>query len=246
MMLVRILFSICWLCLVATFVGEAASAMREQAIPVESYFAAVAQDADQLVYADFETLKENRVVSNRGGLVQLFGYQERPTVLSRFKGQEGSNPPAPEVVRLKKDDPNHAIAFEYELPAPNQYAGAGVEIHAQADKDGKPVALDVSRYKNLMMQLYATGVESIRVEFVSQGQGISISNGSPQMSFKLKPGFNTYQVPLKSLSQPPWADVRVSPKDLLKKLTSISVVASCEQCTPIKGTVVIDNLVFQN
>ena len=246
MTLVRILFSACWLCSIATLVGEAASAIGEQAIPVASYSAAIAQASDQLVYADFETLKENRVVSNRGGLVQLFGYQERPTVLSRFKGQEGSNPPAPEVVRLKQDDPNHAIAFDYELPAPNQYAGAGVEIHAQADKDGKPVALDVSGYKNLMMQLYATGVQSIRVEFISRGQGITISNGGPQMSFKLKPGFNTYQVPLKSLSQPPWADVRVSPKDFLKKLTAISVVAYCDQCTAVKGTVVIDNLVFQN
>jgi hypothetical protein len=206
---------------------------------------ASAQDKDKLVYADFEAKKENRVVSNGGGLVQLFGYQERPTMVSRFKGQEGTSPAAPEIVRLKPDDPNHAIAFEYELQAPNQYAGVTVEIQAQADKEGKPAALDLSGYSILTLQLYVTGVQSIRVEFISRGQGINISNGSPQMTFKVKPGFNTYQIPLKSLTQPPWADVRVTPKELLKKLTAVSVAAYCDQCTPTRGTMVVDNLVFQ-
>ena len=98
----------------------------------------------------------------------------------------------------------------------------------------------------LSLQLYVTGVESIRVEFTTRGQGINITSGGPQMSFKIKPGLNTYQIPLKNLAQPSWATVRVSPKDVLKKLTAVSVVAYCDQCTPTKGTVVIDNLVFQN
>ena len=241
-----ILFPLCSLCLVATLAAGSASARRKKTIRSESASTAVAQDSNKLVYADFETMKENRVVSNRGGQVHLFGYQESPTVLSRVKGQEGTNPPAPEVVRLKKDDPNHAITFEYELPALNQYAGAGVEIQAQAYQDGKPVPLDVSSYKNLMLQLYVTGVTSMRVEFFSRGQGINITNGSPQMSFKVKPGLNTYQIPLKSLSQPPWTDLRVAPNDLLKKLTAIQIAASCGPCTTTKGVVVVDNLVFQN
>jgi hypothetical protein len=231
MNIARVLFSICCLCLVAAPAG---------------YYRAAAQDTNKLVYADFETLNENRVVSNRGGVVQLFGYQERQTVMSRFKGQEGSNPPAPEVVRLKKDDPNRAIAFDYEIQAPNQYAGVGVEIFAQAANEGKPVALDVSGYKHLALQLYATGVDTIKVEFITRGQGISTPDAHPQSAFIVKSGFNTYQVPLKSLSQPSWANVKVTPKDVLKKLTSINVVAYCDQCTPTKGTVVIDNIVFQN
>jgi len=60
--------------------------------------------------------------------VQLVSYQESPSSPSRFKGLEGSNPPAPELVRLKKGDPNRAIAFDYELTTPNQYAGVGVEV----------------------------------------------------------------------------------------------------------------------
>lgn len=208
--------------------------------------APAAQEPDKLVYADFETSKDGRPVSNGGGLVQLTSYQESPTLKSRFKAMEGSNPPAPELVRISKDSPNKAIAFEYELQAPNQYAGVGVEINAQADKDGKPVSIDVSQYKYLSLQLYVTGVQSIRVEFSTRGQGVPKSNANPQMIFKIKPGLNTYQIPLKNLSQPSWADVKLSPKDVLKKLTSVSVVAFCDQCTPTKGTVVIDNLVFQN
>lgn len=239
-------FPICCLCLVVTFAGGTNWGSGKDALRLENSSTSVAQNADKLVYADFETVKENRVVSNRGGLIQLFGYQERPTLPSRFKGLEGSNPPAPEVVHLKKDDPNKAVAFDYQLQASNQYAGAGVEIHSQADQDGKPVALDVSNYKYLMLQLYVTGVQSIRVEFNTRGQGISPPDAPPQFSFAVKPGFNTYQIPLKSLSQPAWANVKVSPKDVLKNLTSINVVASCEACTPITGTVVLDNLVFQN
>jgi hypothetical protein len=198
---------------------------------------------DSLVYADFENVQDKKPLSNRGGTVQLTSYQEATP--SRFKGLENSQPPAPEVVRLKPDDPNHSIAFDYELYSPNQYAGVGVEVHGQADKDGKPVADDVSAYKFLSMQIYATGVSVLRLELMSRGQGISLSSGFPQATFKLKPGFNTYRLALGSMSQPQWAQVKVSTKDVLKKLTSVSLTAYCEQCTPVHGTVVVDNVVFQ-
>jgi hypothetical protein len=202
-----------------------------------------AQDSSQMVYADFETVQDKRVVSNRGGMVQLISYEERPTLKSRYKGLDESN--APELVRLKKDDPNRAIAFDYELLAPNDYAGVGVEIHGQPDKDGKPVADDVSGYKYLELQVFQKdGVPSMRLEFTSRGQGIAMSGGYPQTTFKVKPGFNTYKIPLNSLLQPSWAEVKVSTKDVLKKLTAISLVAYCDKCTPTKGTVVVDNIIF--
>ena len=113
-------------------------------------------------------------------------------------------------------------------------------------KDGKPSALDASGYKYLALQLYVTGVQSVRIEFITRGNGVNIPSGPLQTTFKVKQGFNTYQVPLKSLTQPPWAEVRVSPKDVLKRLTSVNVVAYCDHCTPVKGTVVIDDLAFQN
>ncbi len=204
------------------------------------------QDSGNLVYADFETASDGRPVSSRRGLVQLYAYQQQATFPSHFKGLASANPPAPEFVRLSKDSTNRAIAFDYELQGTNDYAGVGVEVHGQAHEDGKAVADDVSSYKFLALQLYVTGVSSITVEFISHSQGIEISKGSPQMSFKVSSGFNTYKVPLNSLTQPSWADVNVKIKDVLKKLTSVNVLVSCTQCTTTKGTVVIDNVVFQN
>jgi hypothetical protein len=163
-----------------------------------------AQESGKLVFADFETVKDGRAASNAGGLVQIISYQERPTLESRFKGAAGTN--APELVRLSKDDPNRAAAFDYELQAPNQYAGVGLEVGAKGGEDGKPAALDVSGYKDLLLQLYVTGVEIVRVEFVSRGQGMNLSSGYPQSAFKVKPGLNTYKVSLKSIAQPSWAD----------------------------------------
>jgi hypothetical protein len=177
--------------------------------------------------------------------VQLFSYEERPTMPSRHKGLEGANPPAPEFARPSKDSPNKAIAFDYELQGTNQFAGVGVQVHGQPEKEGKPVADDVSRFKYLTLQLYATGVTSMTVEFISRGQGVD-TNGPPRLAFKLTPGFNTYRVQLNSIKQPSWADPKIDPKNALKKLTSINIVATCDQCVPARGTIVIDNLIFQN
>src|SRR4030095_14284062 len=155
-----------------------------------------AQGTDKFVYADFETMKDGRPVSNRGVLVQTFSYQQNPANPSRFKGSPTGESNAPDVVRLSKDDPNKAITFDYELRMPNQWAGVTVEVHGQPDKDGKPVADDMSAYKYMTLQLYVTGVTSVTVEFLSKGQGIKIDSGSPQMSFKVSKGFNTYKVAL--------------------------------------------------
>jgi len=203
------------------------------------------QEADKLIYADFETGKDNRPISNRGGLVMLFSYQERPTMPSRHKGLAGANPPAPEFARPSKDNPNKAIAFDFELQGTNQYAGVGVQVHGQPEKDGKPAVDDVSGFRYLTLQIYATGVSSITVEFISKGNGIE-TNGPPQLVFKVSPGFNTYRVPLNSIKQQSWAEPKINPKDVLKKLTSINLVATCNRCVPASGTIVIDNLIFQN
>jgi hypothetical protein len=206
--------------------------------------ALAAPQGDALVYADFESMQDNRPVSKRGGWVQLNSYEE--TTKSKFKGLANASPPAPELVRLKQDDPNKAAAFDYELYSPNQYAGVNLEVHGQPDKDGKPVADDVSGYKYLSMQVYATGVPRLRVEIISRGQGIGMSSGFPQSAFKLKPGFNTYKLPLNQFAQPSWVETKVSAKDVLKKLTAISLSAFCDGgCAPVQGTVVVDNITFE-
>lgn len=234
---IKMLFLLCCLALIGSAAGGAARRAESAGAP---------QDAAKLVYADFEATKDNRPVSCHGGLVQLVSYQENAASPARFKGLAGANPPAPELVRLKKDDPNHAVAFDYELTAPNQYAGVGLEVHGEPDKDGHPVADDLSGYKDVSLQIYATGVSSLRFEVISRGQGLGAPSGFPQATFKVTPGFNTYKIPLKSLLQPGWAQPRVSVKDVLKKLTSINVSAYCNACVPARGTIIIDNIVFEN
>jgi hypothetical protein len=205
----------------------------------------LAQEGNALLYADFETMTDGRPVSARGGFVQIIAFQESDVRKSTFKGLEGATPPAPELVHIKKDDPTRAMKFEFALQAPNQWAGVGVEIHGLPDKDGKPVPDDVSGYKNLSMQVYATGVPILRIEAMSRGQGMDLSNGHPLMTFKVREGFNTYKVPLKGFSQPSWVDTRIDPKDLFKKLTAINISAFCDQCTPMQGMVIIDNVAFE-
>jgi hypothetical protein len=232
---------------IALLASETRGSLEANSIstPIGRAFQEGNKEGDKLIYADFETAKDNRPVSSRGGHVQLFSYQERPTMPSHYKGLEGANPPAPEFARPSKESPNKAIAFDYELQGTNQYAGVGVQIDGQPWKDGKPAADDVSGYKYLTLQLYVTGVTSMKVEFISRGQGIE-TNGPPGFTFKVTPGFNTYRVQLSSMHQPSWADPKVNNKDVLKKLTTVNVVATCEKCVPTRGTIVIDNLIFQN
>jgi hypothetical protein len=204
-------------------------------------------DSKTLVYADFEKVENDRPVSARGGLIQLYGYEESRIHKSTFKGLDGANPPAPELVRVKKDDPNRAMKFEYSLLAPNQWAGVTAEIHGLPDASGKSVPEDVSGFKTLSLQVYATGIEILRLETISGERGRDMGMQYPQMTFKVRPGLNTYKVPLTAFVQPAWVtDRRVNPKDILEKLTSINLTAFCDQCEANKqGMVIVDNLVFE-
>lgn len=204
-------------------------------------------DSNVLVYADFERVENNRPVSTRGGLIQIYGYEESRVHKSTFKGLEGASPPAPELVRIKKDDPNRAMKFEYSLLAPNQWAGVTVEIHGLPDADGKPVAEDVRGFKTLSLQVYATGIQILRLEAISGERGRDMVMQYPQMTFKVRSGFNTYRVPLTGFTQPAWVtERRVDPKDIFEKLTSINLTAFCDQCEVTKqGMVIVDNVVFE-
>lgn len=205
-----------------------------------------AADSKTLLYADFEKLQNNRPVSARGGMILMFSYEESAVHKSTFKGMDGADPPAPELVRVKKDDPNHAMKFDFALRAPNQWAGVTVEIHGQPDADGKFVPDDVSGFKNLSLQVYATGIEILKLEAISKSGGKDMGTAWPLMTFKVRPGLNTYQVPLKGFTQPAWANPRVDPKEIFKALTSINISAFCDQCDLNKqGMVIVDNVLFE-
>jgi len=49
-----------------------------------------------------------------------------------------------------------------------------------------------------------TGVEYMRVEVTSHGQGINLQYGFPQASFKLAQWFKYYKIPLKSFGPASW------------------------------------------
>lgn len=203
-------------------------------------------NSNRLLYADFEKMENNRPVSARGGLIQLFAYEESAVHKSSFKGLAGAEPPAPELVRIKKDDPNLAMKFDFSLRAPNQWAGVTVEIHGQPDADGRFVPDDVSGFARLSMQVYATGIDILRLEAISKGAGKDLGTVYPRMTFKVRPGFNTYQVPLSGFTQPAGESVRVDPKDVFKVLTSINLTAFCDQCDINKaGMVIVDNMIFE-
>jgi hypothetical protein len=133
-------------------------------------------DSNKLVYADFEKTDETgRPVSARGGLIQLYSYEQNMVRKSTFKGLEGANPPAPELVRIKKDDPNRAMKFDYSLLAPNEWAGVTAEIHGLPDANGQGVPEDVSGFKTLSLQVYATGLPILRLEAISGERGKDMS-----------------------------------------------------------------------
>jgi hypothetical protein len=199
---------------------------------------------DSLLYCDFEQMKDGRPVSNRGGFIQLTTYEENATRKPTYKGLAGATPPAPDIVKIKPEDTNHLGAFEYELLIPNQYCGVAMEIWGHADENGKHVADDVSGYKFLSFQLYATGVPGARVEIISHGFGQELLGGYPQMTFQLTPGLNTYRIKIDMLKQPGWAQ-QINKKDVLKNLTDITITAYCENCVATKGMVVIDNVRFE-
>src|SRR5450432_3198941 len=199
----------------------------------QSVNAAAVQGGDKLVYADFEKMENNRPVSARGGWVQLGNNQENPGNPAKFSGmKDPSN--APELVRLKADDPNKAAMFGYELKSPNNYAQVTLSIHGLPDKDGKSVADDVSVYTSISFQVYAkgipgpTGVQGMRVELASHGQGIGLPWGFPGRDFKLGiAGLNTYKIALKTLTQPSFAPDHVDLKEVLKKLTEVDFTVGC-------------------
>jgi len=202
--------------------------------------------ADKLVYADFEKVENGRPVSTRGGAIDIWSYEEDHVHPATFKGAAGLTPPAPELVRIKADDPNHAAKFDYSLQAPNQWTAVAMEIHGLPDVDGKPQTDDVSGYRFLSLQLYATGIRIVSLETRTNATGKDTRSAYPKYTLEVKPGLNTYRVPLSGFTQPGWTDIRVDPKDVLKKLTSIAVAAFCDQCDQSKqGMVIVDNLVFE-
>ncbi len=202
-----------------------------------------ASDGSKLIYADFQNLENGRPVSKQGGATRLNAYSQNPANPPHYRGLEKSDPPAPAPARVT--DADTAAAFEYELRIPNEWAGVSIEIFGHPEQDGKLVPDDVSAYKFITMRLFAKGPQSIKLELITRGHGYNLESGYPVAYFKVSPGFNTYKMKLSDFSQPSWATPLDFKRDVLMKLTSITVGVSCDKCKLESGTVVVDNIAFE-
>jgi hypothetical protein len=201
-------------------------------------------DANKLVYADFQSLQDGRPVSRQGGATRLNRYAQNMANAPKYRGLENVEPPTPAAARVSAED--IAAAFEYELRSPNEWAGVNLEVFGRPEKDGKFVPDDVSAYKFISMKIFAKSAKSIRLELISRGQGYNLEAGYPSATFRLTPGFAMYKLKLDSFRQPEWATHIDLKKDVLAKLTSVTVGVFCEACTVSEaGTVVVDEIAFE-
>ena len=204
---------------------------------------------EKLVYADFQKIENGRLVSARGGRTQLNRWAQNMAAAPKIRGLENAEPPAPAAARVTDQDT--AAAFEYEMRLPNEWAGVNLEVFGQPEKDGKPVADDISGFKFISLRIFGKretadkGPQSVRVELISRGHGVNMEAGYPQMTFRLTPGFNTYKFKLDGFRQPEWATQLDFKRDVLQKLTSVTVGVFCDKCRIESGTLVVDNLAFE-
>ncbi len=210
--------------------GQDASKLRES-------------DASKLIYADFQNAQTGRPVSKNGGMTRLNQDSQNSANPPQFRGLDKADPPAPAFARVTADDV--AAAFDYELRIPNEWAGVNIEVFGQPEKDGKLVPDDVSGYKFISLRVFTKGAQYLRLELITRGQGTNLESGYPMASFRVSPGFNSYKLKLDSFSQPTWAMPLDLKRDVLKKLTSVTIGVHCDKCIMEKGTVVVDNIAFE-
>jgi hypothetical protein len=203
-------------------------------------------DASKLVYADFQNTQSGRPVSKQGGMIRLNPYSQNSANPPQFRGLEKADPPAPAFARVTAEDV--AAAFDYELRIPNEWAGVNMEVFGQPEKNGKLVPDDVSGYKFITLRVFVKGgtqAQHVRLELISRGQGSNLESGYPMASFRVSPGFNTYKLKLDSFNQPDWAMQLDLKRDVLKKLTSVTIGVHCDKCKMEQGTLVVDNIAFE-
>ncbi|MGI9066087.1 MAG: hypothetical protein ACR2HX_06755 [Pyrinomonadaceae bacterium] len=217
--------------------------MMFASVPAQDASKAPESDGSKFVYADFQNLQNGRPVSKRGGMTRLNWYAQNSANPPQFRGMEKADPPAPAPARVTADDV--AAAFDYELRIPNQWEGVNMEVFGQPEKDGKLAADDVSGYKFITLRVLTKGAQYVRLELITRGHGANLESGYPMANFRVSPGFITYKLKLDSFNQPEWATQLDLKRDVLKKLTSITVGVHCDKCIMEKGTVVVDNIAFE-
>jgi hypothetical protein len=221
---------------VLTFLAAALATGQNASKPAEP-------GTSRFSYADFQSQQNGRPTSTRGGLVRLNAYSQNQANPPKFRGLENASPPSPAFARVTAEDV--AAAFDYELRVPNEWAGVNIEVFGEPEKDGKLVPDDVSGYKFITLRVFAKGAQYVKLELITRGHGANLESGYPAAIIRLSPGFNTYKLKLDSFSQPEWAMRLDLKRDVLSKLTSVTIGVHCDKCITEKGTVVVDNIAFE-
>ena len=147
-------------------------------------------------------------------------------------------------MRIKPDDPNRLAKFDFAFKAPNQWAGAGLEIKGQPDVDGKTPPDDVTGFNKITFQLYAKGAETVRVEAISRGHGVDLPAGYPQRiqgaarPEHLRGGAEGAGAARLGRDE---GGFQEDPAEA----TALSITAYCDGCRPTEGMLIVDNIAFE-
>ena len=204
----------------------------------------IAQDgAAHLNYADFEQLsKDKTLISTREGKVSF-----------NVASQNPSNRPKIVPKMLGPQSPlTQRIGFEFEITQPNDYASAFVKIIGMKDKGhlddwAKTLIVkadDLSAYKYLTLDIGAAGVTQVRVDLISEGNGIDAGGANQEKVLNIDGQLKSYRLPLSEFKQPTgdWVKKKYTVEQVIKKLTAVQINVTQ---VPSKGFVVIDNIAFE-
>lgn len=189
---------------------------------------AFAQGTDDkiLMFADFE---KNEPVSNLGGALSVFGYQQNNTHPAQVTYQ--LLPKNPKI-------PSQTLVVNFTIPKENQWAGATVSIPGKADEEGKPIAADMSEYKYIRLQAGAVGCKELRVQLMTEKSNSDLV----QITIFPDASLKGFRVPIKEFSVPAWAKNRISAKDTMKAFTGVRISVTELGVT---GYFVVDNISFE-
>ncbi len=195
----------------------------------------------RMVFADFERLQDVRPVSTKGGSATVSSFEQNPAARTTLPDATSGGP----ALLLDAEGAlTQRAFFDYETRAPNQWAGASLDISALPQAGGRQRAMDASGYDALTLDLAATGTKTLVIELRSRDNGLQSEYGAyPQVQIAVNDTLKTYRIPLSSFRAPSWVKSPLNVKNVLKRLTEISIKVMTS--APAKGRVTVDNLTFE-
>ena len=197
--------------------------------------------SSRMVYADFERQQDLKPIGNLGGSTMISSFEQNPA--ARTLLLEGT--PGGSALLLDAEGAlSQRVFLDYQTFAPNEWAGASLDISALPAKNGRKQALDVSAYDTVTMELSVTGAQKLLVELRSMENGLTSGYGEyPQVELAVGSTPKTYRIALSALRPPSWAKLPLNIKDVLKRLTEISIKVVTSSA--LRGRLTVDNIVFE-